>query len=82
MRKFTFYFELFGKKGKYVCTASNRASADVQFKDMIMRNTTFTQVIDEVPEPKEPHKPGKGSSIEDRFSSFSDIFGKDFPFNP
>lgn len=80
MRKFTFYFELFGKKGKFVCNASNRASADVQFKDMIMRNTTFTQVIDEVPEPKEPRKPGKGG-IEDIFNSFGDIFGKDFPFN-
>ena len=79
MKKYTFKFHLFGKNGIFCCDAYSRKHADDQFDAMIKRNTNMHHVIEEPIEPREPKKPGK-SNIDDIFSNFTDIFGKDFPF--
>lgn len=83
MRKFTFKFELFGKKAEFNCEAFDREHADEQFASMLKRHTTLHSVTDELKEPRKPKEPRRGSfpgGIEDIFSSFGDIFDKNFPF--
>ena len=76
MKKYTFMFELFGKKGKYTCYAANRKEADVDFSDMLLRNTRFESVLEE----KDSRRQMGKDKIEDGFANFADIFGKDFLF--
>lgn len=55
MKKFTFLFELFGEKGKYVCYAIDRQAADKEFQAMLMRQTR----MDSVTEEKDDRQPSK-----------------------
>ena len=74
MKKYTYLFEIFGKKNKFICEAISRIEADKLFKEMLFRNTNFDSVIeDNIPKIKEHYK-----SYNDAFQNFDDIFSSTF----
>lgn len=75
MKKFTFLFELFDKKGKYVCYAIDRQAADKEFQTMLKRRTRMDSVVEEKDD-RQPKKPFDFMGEKDIFSEFADIFGK------
>ena len=73
MKKFTFLFELFGKKGKYVCYATDRRAADDEFQDMLKRQTRMDSIVEEKDDRKQK-KSTRPGGIDDIFTNFADIF--------
>ncbi len=74
-KKFTYKFQLWGKKGIFTCHAHDRAEADELFSDMLVKNTQFDSVIEDKIERADPRRQTGKDNIGDIFEKFGEIFG-------
>ena len=73
MKKYTFYFEIFGLKKKCVCIATDEESAEFKFSEFLRKQTTVNKMEAEPFKPKKNEWPGGNI-----FDCFNEIFNKDF----
>ena len=74
MKNFTYKFELFGKKAKFICSAIDRKRADEEFCNMLLKHTKFDSVTEENPVIKEKNFMTDFDNIFKNFSSSFDFF--------